>query len=142
MIKYAVHILFACALAYFGLLAFVIEKDPMLNKMIMIMIVGFWLLWIFAKSVIKIMLAIVLLGAMLFAGYYVLHYQELECKNAGRHWNKELKVCEDKKTMTQRLKDAAGNLFKTTFKKWTSDNIKVEKTDEAEPAGAQDNETK
>lgn len=121
-VKYLSHIIFACALGYFGLLAFVLEKDPMINKMIMVMIGGFWILWIFAKSFLKIVFAVALLGAMLFAGYYVLHAEELECKKAGREWNKELKVCEDKKTVTEKLSD----LFKTTFKKWKEDNIKVE----------------
>ena len=126
-VKYLSHIIFACALGYFGLLAFVMEKDPMINKMIMIMIGGFWILWIFAKSFLKIVFAVALLGAMIFAGYYVMHAEEIECKKAGREWNKVEKVCEDKKSVSEKLKNAVSDMVKSTFQKWKEDNIKVEK---------------
>ncbi len=129
-VKYLSHIIFACALGYFGLLAFVLEKDPMINKMIMIMIGGFWILWIFAKSFLKIVFAVALVGAIAFAGYYVIHAEEIECKKAGREWNKELKVCEDKKTVGEKIKNAVSDVVKSTFKKWKEDNIKVEQKDE------------
>ncbi len=131
-IKYLSHIAFASALAYFGFLAFVAEKDPMTNKMIMIVVGGLWVLWIFAKSLIKMAVLVALIGTMLFAGYYVIHAKEIECKNAGRHWNKELQICEDKKTIGQKLKSTMSDVFKTTLKKWTSENIKVEKTPQKE----------
>ncbi|MBR6409665.1 MAG: hypothetical protein IKS23_05465 [Alphaproteobacteria bacterium] len=131
-IKYLSHIIFACALGYFGLLAFVLEKDPMINKMIMVMIGGFWVLWIFAKSFLKIVFAVALLAVMLFAGYYVLHAEEIECKKAGREWNKTEKVCEDKKTVGEKLKNVVSDMVKSTFQKWKEDNIKVEQQDSDE----------
>jgi len=131
-IKYISHIIFACALGYFGLLAFVFEKDPMINKMIMVMIGGFWILWIFAKSFLKIVFAIALLGAIVFAGYYVVHAEEIECKKAGREWNKVEKVCQDKKSVHEKIKGAVSDMIKSTFQKWKEDNIKVEHTNEEE----------
>ncbi|MBR2300263.1 MAG: hypothetical protein IJ870_06825 [Alphaproteobacteria bacterium] len=126
-IKYLSHIVFACALGYFGLLAFVMEKDPMMNQMIMVMIGGFWILWIFAKSFLKIVFALALLIAMLFAGYYVIHAEEIECKKAGREWNKVEKVCQDKKTVKEKLKNAVSDAVKSAFQKFKEDNFKVEK---------------
>ena len=129
-IKYIVHIVFAAALSYFALLAFVLEKDPMTNKMMMVLVAGFWVLWFFAKSLIKMVAGIALVGGMIFAGYYIVHAEEIECKKAGREWNKELQVCQDKKTVGEKIKGALSGMVKTTFKKWAGDNIKIEKTDE------------
>jgi len=137
-IKYISHIAFACALGYFGLLAFVMEKDPMTNKMIMVIIAGFWVLWIFAKSLLKMAAAIILVGGMVFAGYYVIHAEEIECKKAGREWNKTLQICEDKKTVGEKIKGALSSMVKTTFKKWAGDNIKIEKTDGTTPKAQKD----
>ena len=129
-IKYAVHIAFASSLVYFSLLAFVLEQEPMTNKMLMILTLGFWALWIFAKSLLKMAAVLVLIGTMIFAGYYVIHAEEIECKNSGRHWNKELQSCENKKTMGEKIKGALSDVIKTTFQKWKEDNIKIEKTDD------------
>ena len=117
ILKSLPHIIFAIALLYFGFLAFLLEKDPMMNKMIMVMICGFWLLWIFAKSLIKIIAAIVLIAAMAYAGYYIMNAKEIECKNAGRHWNEKLQICEEKKTMSKKIKSAVTDVLKTTLKK-------------------------
>ena len=125
-LKYFPHIVFALALSYFGFLAFLLEKDPMMNKMIMVMICGFWILWIFAKSLIKIMAAIVLLGAMAYAGYYVMNAKEIECKKAGREWNAKLEVCEDKKTMGEKLKSAVSNGVKNMLQKLKDEKVKKE----------------
>lgn len=130
--KYFSHILFALALAYFGLLAFVFQKDVMFNQMIMIMIAGFWILWIFAKSLLKMIAAVALVGAMLCAGYYVMHHEEIECKKAGREWNKVEKKCEDKKSMTEKIKNAVADALKSSLKRWKEENIKVEKEEPAE----------
>lgn len=124
--KYLPHILFVSALAYFALLAFVLEKDPMMNKMIMLMICCLWLLWIFAKSLIKIAAAIALLAGICYGGYYVMHAKEIECKKAGREWNAKLEVCEDKKTMGEKLKSAVSNAVKTTLKKLNKGKTRTE----------------
>lgn len=129
-LKYFPHIAFTVALAYFALLAFVMEKDPMMNKMIMLMICCLWVLWIFAKSLIKIAAAIVLLGAMAYAGYYVMNAKEIECKKAGREWNAKLEVCEDKKTMGEKLKAAVSDAVKTTLKKFKAEKAEAAKEKE------------
>ena len=129
-IKYAVHIAFATVLGYFALLAFVLEQEPMTNKMLMLLTLGFWALWIFAKSLLKMIAAVLLIGALAFAGYYIIHAEEIECKKAGREWNKTLQICEDKKTMGEKIKGALSGMVKTTFKKWKDDNIKIEKTED------------
>ncbi len=124
IVKYLSHIIFAAVAGYFAFLAFLVEKDPMINKMILIIVLGLWILWIFAKSFLKILAAIVLVAGMLLAGYYVLHADEIECKKSGREWNKELKVCEDKKSIVEK---AQGYL-----RKWLKENIKLEKAQEQE----------
>ncbi len=128
--KYFSHIVFAAALAYFATLAFVMDKDPMTNKMLMVIVAGLWVLWIFAKSLLKTAAVIAIIGAVTLAGYYVIHAKEIECKNAGRVWNKKLEICEDKKTISEKIKGAMSDMFKTTFKKWAEDNIKIEKVEE------------
>ena len=129
------HIAFALALAYFGFLAFILEKDPMMNQMTMVMICGLWILWIFAKSLIKIIAALFLLGGICYTGYYVMHAKEIECKKAGREWNAKLEICEDKKTVGEKLKAAVSNAVKTTLQKFKDEKSKKDdskKTEENE----------
>lgn len=125
-LKYIPHIIFVVALAYFALLAFVLEKDPMMNKMIMVMVCGLWLLWIFAKTFIKTLMVLALLAAMGYAGYYITHAKEIECKNAGREWNAKEQICEDKKTISEKLKNAVSNAVKSTLKKLKEEKAKAE----------------
>lgn len=129
-LKYIPHILFVGALAYFALLAFVLEKDPMMNKMIMIMICGLWVLWIFAKTLIKTLMVLALVAVMCWAGYYVMHAKEIECKNAGREWNAKEQICEDKKPIAEKLKNAVSNGVKTVLQKFKEDKEKAEKVKE------------
>ena len=116
-LKYFSHVIFALALSYYALLAFVIETNPMLNKMIMVIIAGFWILWIFAKSFIKILAALALLLTMCFAGYYIMHADEIECKKSGKEWNEKLQICEEKKTTGEKIKNAVTNIIKDTVHK-------------------------
>lgn len=125
-LKYLSHIIFAGALAYYGLLAFVIESNPMVNKMIMILIAGFWILWIFAKSFVKVIGAIALLLAMAFACYYIMHADEIECKKSGKEWNEKLKTCEEKKTTVEKLKSAVTNMMKDALNKWKESKAKTD----------------
>lgn len=134
ILKYFPHIVFVLLLAYFGMLAFLIEKDPMMNKMIMVVICGFWVLWIFAKSLIKIMMAVALLCVIAYAGYYVMNAKQIECEKAGREWNEKLQICEDKKTMAEKLKAAVSDAVKITLNK-----LKKEKAEEKEKAEAKEN---
>lgn len=124
VVKYLSHLIFAVALGYFAFLAFVLEQNQTVNEMIMVVIAGIWILWIFAKSLLKMIAAALVVGGILFAGYYVLHAEEIACKNSGREWNKELKVCEDKKTFVEK---AQGYL-----RKWVKENIKIEKKETEE----------
>ena len=116
-LKYFSHVIFAIALAYYGVLAFLIETNPMTNKMIMVIIGGFWILWIFAKSFVKILAAIALLLTMCFAGYYIMHADEIECKKSGKEWNEKLQICEEKKTTGEKIKNAVTNIIKDTVHK-------------------------
>lgn len=127
-LKYIPHILFLSALAYFALLAFVLDKDPMMNKMIMVMICGLWVLWIFAKTFIKVMMIVVLLAVMGYAGYYIVHAEEIECKKAGREWNAKERICEDKKTMSEKFVDSVRSILKQ-FKEETAKQEEKAKAD-------------
>ena len=139
-LKYIPHILFVGALAYFALLAFVLEKDPMMNKMIMIMICGLWVLWIFAKTLITTLMVLALVAVMCWSCYYVMHAKESECKNAGREWNAKEQICEDKKPIAEKLKNAVSNGVKTVLQKFKEDKEKAEKVKEKTvETGAQSN---
>ncbi len=117
-LKYFSHVIFALALSYYALLAFVIETNPMVNKMIMVIIAGFWILWIFAKSFVKILAAIALLLAMCFAGYYIMNADKIECKKSGKEWNEKLQICEEKKTTSEKIKNAVTNVLKDAMNKF------------------------
>lgn len=130
ILKYSVHVVFGIFLAYFGLLAFVFDKDPIINKMMMVIVAGVWLLWIFAKSMLKIVLITLIVGSIGFACYYVLHAPEIECKKSGREWNKKEQLCEDKKTVFEKIKNSFSDIMGETVKQWVSENIKIETTKE------------
>lgn len=124
IIKYLSHIIFACLLAYYAVLAYVADVNPITNQMMMVIVSGFWILWVFAKSFLKIIAAIALLGAMCFAGYYIIHAEEIECKKAGKEWNEKTQTCEEKKTTGEKLKSAISDMIKSTLNKWRDSKIK------------------
>ena len=54
-LKNVVNIIFGLLAAYYALLAFVLEISPFENKVMLGGVVVLWLLWVFAKAIIKLL---------------------------------------------------------------------------------------
>ena len=128
--KYFVHIAFLLVGSYFAFLAFVLETEPMKNKMFLLLVACLWCLWFFMKSLLKTLIGLCLLGGAIYAGYYIMNQDQIECEKSGKEWNEKLKVCEEKKGLMEKV---SSNL-KSTVKVWLSKNVKMEKTDKPKEA--------
>lgn len=62
-----------------------------------------WLLWTFAKSLIKILLFVALLAAGAFEYYQYSHRNEIVCEDNGGRWNSERETCEEKSSLWQQV---------------------------------------
>ena len=65
--------------------------------------VGLWILWIVAQSFIKTLILLIAAGAAFYGYYYFSNYDEIMCKQSGKVWNKEQKICEEKLTVIQQV---------------------------------------
>ncbi len=115
-----VNITFFLFATYYALLAYVFQISPTTDKMMLIGICCLWLIWIFAKAVIKIVLVLLLVVFVIVSWYHVSHYDEIQCKNNDGVWNAENQSCEEKLGLWQRVQ-----------KLWQSrTEVKVEKKTE------------
>ncbi len=119
-LRNVVNVAFFLFSAYYALLAYVFQVSPTTNKMMLIGVCCLWLIWIFAKAVIKIILALLLVVFVIVGWYHVSHYDEIQCKNNDGVWNAETQSCEEKLSLWQRVQ-----------KLWQSrTEVKVEKKSE------------
>ena len=100
-----VSVLAVVLLAYYGFLAFVLEKDPFLNKTIMLGIVFLWGVWFFLKNIIKILLIVAIIGCGAYGWYRYANMDRIKCEESGREWNETTKTCEDKLTFWQEIQN-------------------------------------
>lgn len=112
--KNVINIIFGLLAAYYALLAFVLDIAPFENKVMLGGVIALWLLWIFAKAIITLVISIVIVLLIAYGWYHYTHYDEIVCKNNGGVWNKQEKICEEKVDLWQRIKDVWEN--RTFFK--------------------------
>ena len=98
-----VNVIFAGMILYYAILAFVFEVSPLSNKMMLVGVFCLWLMWILAKSIIKIILAVLLVVALLVGWYHVSHYDEIQCKENGGVWNVQTQICEEKLSFFEKI---------------------------------------
>lgn len=97
-----VNTVFAAALLYYGFLGFVLENNPLVDKLIFFVVIGLWMFWLLAKNLFKIILLAVVI-AMAGYGYYAYTHKDIaECEVSGGEWNKETKTCEAKLSWWQK----------------------------------------
>ena len=121
-----VSVLAIVLLAYYGFLAFVLEKDAFLNKTIMLGIVFLWGVWFFLKNIIKILLIVVIIGCGAYGWYRYANMDRIKCEENGREWNETTKTCEDKLTFCQEIQNK--------WEKFKKSAVIVEKISDEEKA--------
>lgn len=100
-----VSVLAIVLLAYYGFLAFVLEKDPFLNKTIMLGIVFLWGVWFFLKNIIKILLIVAIIGCGAYGWYRYANMDRIKCEESGRVWNEATQTCEEKLTFWEEIQN-------------------------------------
>lgn len=115
-LKSPVNILLALAILYYAAQVYVLGINPVYNKMIMFGLMGLWLLWLLARSLFKLILLLIVAGGLAYGWYWYSTREIRACEEAGRVWNKEKNVCEDKKTILQKAEELLKKYFPTLMK--------------------------
>ena len=90
-------------------------------------VVFLWLLWLFAKAIITLVLSAIVIILIVYGWYYYTHYDQIVCKNNGGVWNEEKQICEEKVNILERIKDVWEN--KKFLKIFINNNKKENKED-------------
>ena len=98
-----VNVAFFLFAAYYALLGWVFQVSPTANKMMFAGVICLWLMWIFAKAIIKVVLALFIVVMIIVGWYHISHYDELQCKNNDGIWNAETQTCEEKLSLWERI---------------------------------------
>ncbi len=98
-----VTLIFTVLILYYGTRAYVLEIDPWRSKGLMFAIAGLWILWLVFKNLIKFLLLVVAVVVVFYGYYQYENRDKIACKEAGREWNEEKKICEDKLAFTEKL---------------------------------------
>lgn len=114
--KNIVNVIFCVLTIYYGFLAFILNIAPLENKIMFGGVIFLWLLWLFAKAIITMVLSAIVVILILYGWYYYTHYDQINCKNNGGVWNKEKQICEEKVNILERIKDIWEN---NTFLKFS-----------------------
>ena len=91
------------AAAYYGARAYLLDIEPWRSKVLMFAALGLWVLWLVFKNLIKFLLLLAVVGAIGYGYYRYVNRDEIACKEAGRVWNEEKQICEDKLTFMEKL---------------------------------------
>ena len=98
-----VNSLFGAVVLFYAARIFIFGQDTLLIKLEAGWVVFLWLLWTFAKSLIKILLFVALLAAGAFEYYQYSHRNEIACEDNGGRWNSERGTCEEKSSLWQQV---------------------------------------
>ena len=98
-----VNSLFGAVVLFYAAQIFIFGQDTLLIKLEAGGVVFLWLLWTFAKSLIKILLFVALLAAGAFEYYQYSHRNEIVCEDNGGRWNSERETCEEKSSLWQQV---------------------------------------
>lgn len=112
-----VNVIFIVALIYYGIQAFVLGHNVMLNKLIMVGLAGGWILWFAAKNFLKILFVIVLIAAGAYGCYYFSHQEQHKCEDSGGVWDAKTQTCKEKQTLWQQINQWLEEAFAPEDKK-------------------------
>lgn len=125
-LKNIVNVIFCLLTVYYAFLAFILNIAPIENKLMLGGVIFLWLLWLFAKAIITLVLSGIVIILIVYGWYYYTHYDQITCKNNGGVWNEKEKVCEEKVNIIDRIKDVWENnsFLKIFINKDKEDNNK------------------
>lgn len=109
-----VNSLFGAVVLFYAARIFIFGQDTLLIKLEAGGVVFLWLLWTFAKSLIKILLFVALLAAGAFEYYQYSHRNEIVCEDNGGRWNSEREPAKKKAAFGSRS-DAGSRISPAVF---------------------------
>ncbi len=98
-----VNFLFSCAVVYCALQAYVLAPS-LINKMILLGVVGLWMIWFLAKHLIVLLVVLALLGGGAYVYYELTGREARKCEENGGFWNKNTQTCEEKVSLFDKVK--------------------------------------
>ncbi len=125
-----VTLIFIVLILYYGMRAYVLEIDPWRSKVLMFAVTGLWVLWLVFKNLIKFLLLAAVAAAVFYGYYQYENRDKIACQEAGKEWNEEKKICEDKLTFMEKL-EKMWNEYRNKKEKETSDKEMPEGKPEA-----------
>ena len=106
------NILCALALVFCAFEAYVAQNDVTMYKMIMLGIVALWLFLFIAKSFFRIVVLLVIVGAIAGGWFYFMGRDKAACEEKGGFWNKNTMTCEEKIPLLDKISKFFKNIEK------------------------------
>ena len=83
---------------------FIFGQDEFAIKFQALGVAFFWVLWVVAKSIIKLILFIALLLVGAYGYYNYNNHDKISCEDSGGYWNAKEEICEEKTGIWQWIK--------------------------------------
>lgn len=115
-----VNLIFFLSLSYYAIATYVLGVDPIMNKVVMIGILMLWFFWFVARTLFKLLFMLLFVLVIMYGWYLFSTREKRSCEEAGRVWNAEQQVCEDKKSIMEQIQELWHKYF----------SIKVNKQEE------------
>ena len=103
MLRSPVQSIFGIFTLIYLLRIFLLGQDELTIKAQAVGVIFLWVLWVVAKSIIKLLLFIALLLVGGYGYYYYTHHSEISCEENGGYWNAKEEVCEEKGNLWQQI---------------------------------------
>ncbi len=100
-----VNLIFFLSLSYYALATYIFGINPITNKVIMIGILMLWFFWFLARTLFKLLFLLLFVLAIIYGWYLFSTREKRSCEEAGRFWNEEQQICEDKKSIMEQIQD-------------------------------------
>lgn len=109
LVKSPVSVILFCSLVYFAFQAYVLNNQPVMNKLCMFGVLAVWGLWFVLRHMFGLLLILLLIGGGFYLYYAKDHKAETECENNGGYWNSNTKTCEEKVGVLEQIKKMWGD---------------------------------
>ena len=112
VLRNPLNILCVLALGFCAFEAYVLQNDTTLYQMIMIGIVAVWVFVFIAKSFFRIVVLLLIAGAIACGWFYYTGRDKAACEEKGGFWNKNTMTCEEKVPLLDRIGKLLKNIEK------------------------------
>ena len=112
ILRNPINILCVLALGFCAFEAYILKNDTTLYQMIMVGIVAVWVFLFIAKSFFRIVVLLLIAGAIACGWFYYTGRDKAACEEKGGFWNKNTMTCEEKVPLLDRIGKLLKNIEK------------------------------